>query len=151
MFVLWGKPELRDFELITDTARKLHETSGPFVLIARVPPGAEPPSEGLRKDVARHLAVVIEHCASFHGIIEGAGFSSATKRAVLAGLFLFTRHRGKLHVHAAVREVVDSAPSGTRVEVIAALKAFEPKGILRRNLDSIAPHGTSFVTIPPGG
>jgi hypothetical protein len=63
----------------------------------------------------------------------------SAKRAVLATLFMMTRHRGKLHVHASVHQVANAAPPELQADVAAALKNLEPRGLLGRNLASIAP------------
>ena len=146
MFVLWGTPERKDFDSIISEARLLHCARGPFVFVARVPAGAQAPSDALKGDVSRCIGFLLEHCASYHGVIEGNGFTMSAKRAVLATLFLMTRHRGKLHVHPSVNQVADSAPSEMRDDVVAAFKQFEPSGVLGRNLDSIAPPRPAFAS-----
>ena len=139
MFVLWGKPELSDFDAILDVARQENEAGGPFVFVARAPACAEAPSKSMRSEVSRCISQLIELCASYHGIIEGDGFTVSAKRAILATMFLLTRHRGKLHVHSSVKQVVTSVPLEMRADVKVALKEFDAVGLLRRNLESLRP------------
>src|SRR5271166_4417560 len=96
MFVLWGKPESRDFETIAAQARALYDARGPFVFVTRVPDGAEAPADSIRQDVSRCMSFLFERCASYHGVLEGSGFRTSAKRAVVATLLLMMRQRRKL-------------------------------------------------------
>ncbi len=147
MFVLWGTPERGDFETIAAQARALHDARGPFVFITRVPAGAAAPPDGIRKEVSRCMSLLFERCASYHGILEGSGFTASAKRAVVATLLLMTPHRGKLHIHPKVEDVASAVPPEFAFEVTAVLKTLEPKGLLTRDLASISPPRPSFA--PP--
>ncbi len=148
MFVLWGTPERGDFETIAAQARALHDARGPLRLhhaCARGRGGAS------RRDpqgsVALHVAPLRALRESYHGILEGIGFTASAKRAVVATLLLMTPHRGKLHIHSKVEDVASAVPPEFAFEVKAVLQTLEPKGLLTRDLASISPPRPSFA--PP--
>jgi hypothetical protein len=149
MFVLWGEPERQDFATIAAQARALYDARGPFVFIARVPAGAEAPRDSIRQDVSRCMSFLFERCASYHGVLEGTGFKTSAKRAVVATLLLMMRQRHKLYVHATVAEAASAVHPELRGDVEAALRWFEPRGLLNRNLASIAAPPPSFTESSP--
>ncbi len=148
LFVLWGKPEPHDLTLLMRRVRALHDKVGPYVFIARVPARAEVPDEMMRKALSRAIAEISESCASYHAVMEGVGFFSAAKRAVLASLFFMSKHRGKFNVHSCIQDVVDHVPYSQKAEVEWALRKFEPRGLLGHNLGSISPPATASAPPP---
>jgi hypothetical protein len=150
LFVLWGKPELADLERIRERVATLRPIVGPLVFIARVPVGAEPPSDEMRKEMARTMAEVVPQFVSYHAVFEGTGFVSAAKRAVLSTLFLASRMRAKYYVHAHMYEVASAVSPSMCNDVIAALKVFEDQRALNHRIESLRPpagraHGSVAV------
>jgi hypothetical protein len=148
-FVLWGKPEPADVAKLRKRVATLYDKVGPFVLIARVPATAEAPSETMRRDLAAAMRDAAKTCASYHAVLEGTGFVSAAKRAVLTTLFIMSGHHGKFHVHSGLDQVLEAVPLPFRGEVMAALRKFESRGLFAHTLLSIPPP-RALASVPPG-
>jgi hypothetical protein len=139
VFVLWGDPEMADMDRILQAVSERHRAFGPIVFIARVPPSAAPPSEPIRREIARKLPQVFERCVSYHALLEGEGFVAATKRAAIATIFLMSGGRKRYYVHATHADILRAAPTDYVADVELALKSFESRGLLSNDLAALPP------------
>ncbi|HSY25241.1 MAG TPA: hypothetical protein VK841_24115 [Polyangiaceae bacterium] len=149
MLVVWGTPELPDFQRILSRLAGLHASVGPIVFIARVPANAAPPDEKMRKEVSRMLPLIASHCASYHAVFEGVGFVASAKRAILSTMFLMSAGRKRYHVHASVAEVERAVSLESRSDVAAAIVHFRSEGGLDHTLQSLPPARRRFFGRSP--
>lgn len=130
VFALWGKPTREDMELVVNRVELMCRTSGrPIVYITRVPVDAPPPDADARKRLDEVMPRMKAACSSYHVVLEGVGFVSAVKRAILAGLMQFGWPRGTFFVHATAKEVVFAVPKEVRRDVEAILNMAERQGL----------------------
>lgn len=131
VFVLWGKPTKDDMDLVLNRVRLMARTSGrPIVYITRVPVDAPPPDPDVRQRLNEVMPQMKEHCSSYHVVLEGVGFVSAVKRAILAGLMQFGWPRNTFFVHAAAKEAAYKVTKEARRDVEAILRMAEKEGLL---------------------
>jgi hypothetical protein len=131
LFVAWGTPESEDLERVADQVKLRFElTNSPILYVTRVPDRAPAPSPLVRAQLARLLPSVLERCADYYVVLEGDGFSSAMKRAILLGLFQLTSTRGKLHVYGSVDEFRHRVPSLWRADAERLLHLAEQRDLL---------------------
>jgi hypothetical protein len=131
VYVLWGKPTKDDMELVLNRVKLMAKTSGkPIVYITRVPVDAPPPDPELRQRLNEMMPEMKTLCSSYHVVLEGVGFVSALKRAILAGLMQFGWPRGTFFVHASPKEAVFAVSKAARRDVEAILNMAEKQGLL---------------------
>ena len=147
LFVLWGKPTPEDMNLVVDRAETMVRASGrPLVYITRVPVDAPPPDAEARKCLDGLMPRMKAACSSYHVVLEGVGFVSSAKRAILAGLMQFGWPRSTFFVHASAREVLFAVPREVRPDVEAILALAEGQGLL----NATASADSEPRTAPPG-
>jgi len=131
VFVLWGRPTHADvdrvFERVQQTAAA---AGGPIVFIARVPHDAPAPDTAVRAYINQRMTSFAELCSSYHAVLEGAGFMSAIKRAILAGLFQLGFRSGTFFVHDSDRNVMAKVDGANRARAQALLTLAASKGLL---------------------
>jgi hypothetical protein len=131
LFVAWGTPDLEDLERVAAQVKLRFElTNSPILYVTRVPERAPVPSPAVRAELARLLPAVLDRCADYYVVLEGDGFSSAMKRAVLLGLFQLTPTRGKLHVYGSVDEFRHRVPNIWRADSDRLLHLAEQRDLL---------------------
>jgi hypothetical protein len=131
VFVLWGKPTKDDMELVRNRVALMAKTSGrPIVYITRVPVDAPPPDPDVRQRLNEVMPEMKRACSSYHVVLEGVGFVSALKRAILASLMQFGWPRGTFFVHASAKEAVFAVSKEARRDVEAILHMAERQGLL---------------------
>ena len=102
---MWGKPTKDDMDLVLNRVQLMAKTSGrPIVFITRVPVDAPPPEPEVRQRSTRGCRQMRTACSSYHVVLEGVGFVSALKRAILASFMQFGWPRGTFFVHASRRK-----------------------------------------------
>jgi hypothetical protein len=118
-------------DLVVNRGRLIAQTSGrPIVYIARVPIDAPPPEADARQRMNELMPAFRDICSSYHVVLEGAGFVSAVKRSILAGLMQFGWPRNTFYVHATPKEVVFKVDKERRRDAEAVLRMAERDGLL---------------------
>jgi hypothetical protein len=132
VFVVWGKPEASDISrVVAEIEHVASKTGRQVVFVTRVPAGAEPPDENVRGAAAAKLGYALQRCSGFHVVMEGSGFTNTIKRSVFATISMLARTtRGKVHVHAEVKDVVSRVAPDIRAEVSASLRVIAARGLL---------------------
>jgi hypothetical protein len=131
VFVLWGKPSKRDLDRVFDRVELIASATGrPIVFIARIPKSAPAPDDEARAHMNALMPRFIAVCSSYHAVLEGSGFVSAIKRAMLAGLFQFGFRNGTFFVHENVKSIVGKVDREQRATAEAILALAEKKGLL---------------------
>ncbi|HTQ03244.1 MAG TPA: hypothetical protein VMI54_05285 [Polyangiaceae bacterium] len=131
LFVLWGKPAKADFDRIIERVEHLAAMRGrPVVFITRVPVSAPPPEGETRAHLNSIMPRFIKVCASYHVVLEGTGFVSAVKRAILAGLLQLGWRSGTFFVHESAKSIVAKVERSLRPDVEAILSLADAKGLL---------------------
>jgi hypothetical protein len=131
VFALWGKPTKADFDRVVDRVELIASATGrPIVYITRVPVSAPPPEGEDRAYLNTLMPRLIKACSSYHVILEGSGFISAIKRAILAGLLQLGWRNGTFFVHENEKGVVAKVERAIRPDVEAILALAKAKGLL---------------------
>jgi hypothetical protein len=116
--VVWGTPELIDVErVVLQLQCRFDKTHERLLYVSRVPVGSPAPTPEVRRLLSSRMDVFLRLCAGFYIILEGDGFSSAVKRAVLTSLFFVTLGRGTLHVYSTTDELRANVTEEWRSEV----------------------------------
>ncbi len=131
VFVLWGKPTKADFDRVVDRVELIASATGrPIVYITRVPVNAPPPEGEDRAYLNSLMPRLMKACSSYHVILEGSGFISAIKRAILASLLQLGWRNGSFFVHENEKGVVAKVERAVRPDVEAILSLAKAKGLL---------------------
>jgi hypothetical protein len=131
VFVLWGLPTAADVDRVLQRVEQVAaKAGGPVVFVARVPQTAPAPDPAVRTHLNRVMPRFAELCSSYHAVLEGGGFTSAVKRAVLAGLFQIGFRRANFFVHDSDRGVVAKIEGPERARAQALLKLADAQGLL---------------------
>jgi hypothetical protein len=152
VFALWGKPTREDIELVASRVTEGARTAGrPVIYITRIPADAPAPDPEVRQRLNELMPEFQRACSSYHVALEGVGFVSSVKRAILAGLMQFGWRRGTFHVHASAREALFSVPREVRPDAETILAMAERRGLLTGTLplDSGLPHVAPRATNSP--
>jgi hypothetical protein len=143
VFALWGRPTLADIDDVLSQVRSAAKASGrPVVYVTRVPIDAPPPESDVRQRLNEAMPEIRAVCASYHVILEGDGFLSAVKRAILAGLMQFGWQRDTFFIHASAKQVAFKAPRGYREDVEKILYMAEQQGLLSASAPDEPRHST---------
>jgi hypothetical protein len=139
VFALWGKPTTNDLELVCNEVKQMAGRMGrPIIYLTRVPVDSPAPDPVARQRLNELIPEFQRACSSYHVVLEGVGFVSSLKRAILASLMQFGWRRGTFHVHASAKEVKFSVPREFRGDAEAILALAERQGLLSA-LEPIAP------------
>ena len=131
VFVLWGKPTKRDLDRVVDRVELIASASGrPIVFIARIPKNAPAPDDEARAHMNALMPRFIAVCSSYHAVLEGSGFVSAIKRAILAGLLQFGFRNGTFFVHENEKSILGKVERELRPAVESILSLASTKGLL---------------------
>jgi hypothetical protein len=131
LFALWGKPTFGDIDDVLGRMESAARAAGgKIVYVTRVPVDAPPPEADVRQRLNESMPAMRAVCASYHVILEGDGFLSAVKRAILAGLMQLGWPRNTFFVHASTKEVVLKAPREARAALEKILDLAERQGLL---------------------
>jgi len=131
VFALWGRPTFSDVDDVLSEVRSAAQVAGrPVVYITRVPVDAPPPESDVRQRLNDAMPDIRAVCASYHVILEGEGFVSAVKRAILASLMQFGWQRDTFFIHASAQQVSFKAPREYRDSVERILYMAEQQGLL---------------------
>ena len=131
VFVLWGKPTKPDLDRVLDRVELIAAASGhPIVYIARIPKNAPPPEGDARAQMNALMPRFVKVCSSYHAVLEGSGFVSAIKRAVLAGLLQFGFRNGTFFVHENEKGITAKVDRATRACVEEVLALADSRGLL---------------------
>jgi len=131
VFALWGRPTFSDVDEVLSAVRSAANASGgPIVYITRVPTDAPPPEADVRQRLNEAMPDIRAVCASYHVILEGDGFISAVKRAILASLMQFGWQRDTFFIHAFAKQVSIKAARDHRESVERILYLAEQEGLL---------------------
>jgi hypothetical protein len=147
VFALWGKPAKEDLDLVASRVTQGARASGrPIIYITRIPADAPAPEPDVRQHLNELMPEFQRACASYHVALEGVGFVSSLKRAILAGLMQLGWRRGTFHVHASAREALFSVPRELRRDAETILAMAERQGLLT----APPPLVTGLVSLEPG-
>jgi len=131
VFVLWGKPSKADVDRVIDRVELIAHASGkPILYITRVPMAAPPPDPEVRQYMNSVMPRAIKACSSYHVLLEGSGFVSAVKRAILASLLQFGWRNGTFFVHENEKGVSAKVERTVRPDVEAILGLARSRGLL---------------------
>jgi hypothetical protein len=131
VFVLWGKPSKADVDRVIDRVELIAHASGkPILYITRVPTAAPTPDPDVRQHMNSVMPRAIKACSSYHVLLEGSGFVSALKRAVLASLLQFGWRNGTFFVHENEKAIAGKVDRSVRPDVEAILQLAEKRGLL---------------------
>jgi len=146
LFVLWGKPTKADFDRILARIEGLAAAKGkPVIFITRVPMAAPPPEGDTRNYLNSMMPRFIRVCSSYHVVLEGTGFVSAVKRAILAGLLQVGWRNGTFFVHENEKGIFAKVERTLRPDAEAILALAEANGLLT------APPPEDRTSAPPRG
>jgi hypothetical protein len=131
VFAVWGKPTMDDVEMIVSRVQLVAKTSGRrIVYITRVPVDAPAPEPDVRQRLNEIMPIARKLCSSYHVILEGTGFVSAIKRAILAGLMQLGWPRGTFFVHASYKTAPLKVAPEIQPDAEAILALAGAKGML---------------------
>jgi hypothetical protein len=131
LFVLWGAPTTGDVDrLIQSLSVAVEQAGEPVVFVARVPVAQPPPSTEVRRHMAELMPKFLPLLSSYHVVLEGAGFASAVKRAILISLFQLTWRRERFFVHANIQEVHHSLEPKLHPAVHGLFDLAKSRGLL---------------------
>ena len=131
VFVLWGKPTKADVDRVIDRVELIaHACGKPIIYITRVPTAAPPPDPDIRQYMNSVMPRAIKACSSYHVLLEGSGFVSAVKRAILASLLQFGWRNGTFFVHENEKGVPAKVERAARSDVEAILELARSRGLL---------------------
>jgi hypothetical protein len=131
VFVLWGKPTKQDLDRVVDRVELIASASGhPIVYIARIPKNAPAPDDEARSHMNALMPRFIKVCSSYHAVLEGSGFVSAIKRAILAGLLQFGFRQGTFFVHENDKGILAKVDRNMRRQTEAVLDLARKTGLL---------------------
>lgn len=131
VFALWGRPTLADVDEVLRQLQSAAKAAGrPVVYITRVPVDAPPPEAEVRQRLNEAMPAIRAACASYHVILEGGGFISAMKRAILASFMQFGWQRDTFFIHAYAKQVMIKAPRACREDAERILYVAEQQGLL---------------------
>ena len=131
VFALWGKPTKGDLDRVLSTVEQQAQSAGhPVVYIARIPQDAPAPEGEVRAHMNALMPRFIKSCSSYHALLEGSGFVSAIKRAVLAGLLQFGFPKGTFFVHDDKKRIFEKVSVAQRPKIEAILELAARKGLL---------------------
>jgi len=102
----------------------------PIAYIARVPADAPAPEPNVRRHLDALMPEIVDKCSTYHVVLEGSGFVSAMKRAVLLSLFQIRWRRGVFFVHSTVSELLGTVPSGELAAVSRIVELARSAGLL---------------------
>jgi hypothetical protein len=100
------------------------------VYITRVPVDAPPPEPDVRQRLNEIMPAMRASCSSYHVILEGEGFLSAIKRAIVASLMQVGWPRDTFFVHATPKGVAFKVSLEARRDVEVLLNLAEQQGLL---------------------
>ncbi|HTQ03245.1 MAG TPA: hypothetical protein VMI54_05290 [Polyangiaceae bacterium] len=131
VFALWGKPTKTDLDRVIDRVELISSASGkPIVYITRVPVNAPPPEGDVRAHLNSLMPRFIKACSSYHVVLEGTGFVSAVKRAILASLLQLGWRNGSFFVHESDKGIISKVERPVRPDVEAILALAQKRGLL---------------------
>jgi hypothetical protein len=131
VFALWGKPSKADLDRVIDRVELIaHATGKQILYITRVPMTAPPPDPEVRQYLNALMPRFIKACSSYHVLLEGSGFVSAVKRAILASLLQFGWRNGAFFVHENEKGVFSKVDRTMRPNVEAILELARTRGLL---------------------
>jgi hypothetical protein len=131
VFVLWGKPTKADLEQVVNRVELIASASArPIVFIARIPKGAPAPDDETRAYMNALMPRFVKATSSYHAVLEGGGFVSAIKRAILAGLLQFGFRNGTFFVHENEKSILAKVEKDLRPSVDSILTIASTKGLL---------------------
>lgn len=131
VFALWGKPTKADLDRVIDRVELIASASSrPVVYITRVPISAPPPEGDVRAHLNSLMPRFIKACSSYHVVLEGSGFVSAVKRAILASLLQLGWRNGSFFVHESDKGIFAKVERAVRPDVEAILALAASKGLL---------------------
>lgn len=131
VFALWGKPTKTDMDRVVAAVEQAsaNETQG-VIYITRVPVDAPAPEGDVRAHMNALMPRFVKLCAGYHVVLEGTGFISAVKRAVLTGLLQFGFPKGTFFVHDNARGILGKVDPAHRAKAEALLAAATRMGLL---------------------
>jgi hypothetical protein len=131
VFVLWGKPNKADLERVIHRVELIASASQhPVVYVTRVPQNAPAPDADVRQFLNSLMPRFVKACSSYHVILEGQGFVSAFKRAMLISLLQFGWRNGTFFVHETDKGVFGKVARPDRPHVEAILATASAQGLL---------------------
>jgi hypothetical protein len=131
VFALWGKPTTADLDRVVDSVERMAQATGkPVLYITRVPTAAPAPDPDVRQHLNALMPRFIKSCSGYHVLLEGSGFVSAIKRAVLASLLQFGWRNGTFFVHESEKGVLAKVERASRPDVEAILELARKRGLL---------------------
>lgn len=131
VFALWGKPTKADMDRIVDRIELIAKATGrPIVYVARVPRNGPAPDDDVRAYMNQVRPRFMKSCSSFHTVLEGSGFVSAFKRAVLTGLLQWGFRNGTFFVHETEKSISAKVERFERPIVEALLAKAAAQGLL---------------------
>src|SRR4051812_42968465 len=131
VFVLWGKPTKADMDRVVNRLELVANASGHSVIyIARIPKAAPAPEDDTRAYMNLLMPRFMKVCSSYHAVLEGSGFVSAIKRAVLTGLLQWGFRYGTFFVHESEKTILAKVGLAGRPVVEDVLAKAAIKGLL---------------------
>ncbi len=150
VFALWGKPTKADLDRVIDRVELIaHATGRPILYITRVPMAAPPPDPEVRQYLNALMPRFIKACSSYHVLLEGSGFVSAIKRAILASLLQFGWRNGAFFVHENEKGVFAKVERTARPDVEAILELARSRGLLTAPPPEEGPFGQAKLATRP--
>ena len=131
VFVLWGKPTKEDLDRVLERVQQTAAAAGhQIVFVARVPERAPAPDDEVRAYLKPIMARFFEACSSYHAVLEGGGFVSAAKRAILIGLTQLGSRGSNFFVHDHVDGVLAKIDPSSRPQAQSLLSLAASRGLL---------------------
>ena len=130
-FVRWQSPVMSDvLPLLRAVQKAAAKVGGPVVGVSILPEDSPPPTDDVRKAMARSMEDMLAATDSLHFIMEGDGFRHSIGRNALATILLFSANRKRIFVHPTVHAALTSVANKLTKSVPEILDAASKQGIL---------------------
>ena len=136
-FVRWQAPAMSDVLPLLRAVQKATARVGmPVIGISILPEDSPPPTDDVRKAMARSMDDLLAATDSLHFIMEGEGFRHSIGRSALATILLFSANRKKVFVHPSVQLALTGFASKLTKPVAEILETAARHGILTQKVAS---------------
>jgi hypothetical protein len=130
-FVRWQSPAMSDvLPLLRAVQKAAGKVGGPVIGVSILPEDSPPPTDDVRKAMARSMEDMLAVADSLHFIMEGDGFRHSIGRNALATILLFSANRKRIFVHPTVQAALTSVASKLTKGVPEILDMASKQGIL---------------------
>ncbi len=110
------------------------KVGAPVIGVSILPEDSPPPTDDVRKAMARSMEDMVSVTDSLHFIMEGDGFRHSIGRSALATILLFSSNRKKIFVHPSVQVALAGLAGKLTASVPEILETATKHGILTQKV-----------------